>query len=163
MLAQESSSTGQVPLSLIQAARIAGELNPAPITPAWVIDGNPQARGRKLFESLDGLVTSFVWECSEGRFNWYYSCDETILLLEGSITLESDTMPKTRYGAGDVILFRKGAHARWHVEGHVKKLAICQTVLPTFFGAAIPLLRSLKRTLSSMTRIGPVQKPLQVD
>jgi len=58
-----------------------------------------------------------VWECSEGKFNWYYDFDETVLILEGSIVLENDTMPPTRYVAGDYIFFRDGAHARWHVEG----------------------------------------------
>jgi hypothetical protein len=64
-----------------------------------------------------------VWQCSEGRFNWYYDFDETILILEGSIVLENDTMGPTRYGPGDVIFFKDGAHSKWHVEGHVKKLA----------------------------------------
>jgi len=63
------------------------------------------------------VASTIVWECSEGKFNWYYDFDETILVLEGSIVLENDTMGPTRYGPGDVIFFRDGAHAKWHVEG----------------------------------------------
>jgi hypothetical protein len=32
-------------------------------------------------------------------------------------------MRPKRYGVGDVIFFRNGAHAKWHVEGYVKKVA----------------------------------------
>jgi uncharacterized cupin superfamily protein len=41
-------------------------------------------------------------------------------ILERSIVLESDGLAPARYGPGDVIFFKDGAHARWHVEGHVK-------------------------------------------
>ena len=89
-----------------------------------------------LSKSADGLASTMVWECSEGKFNWYYDFDETILILEGSIVLESDTMPPTRYGPGDVIFFRDGAHARWHVEGRVRKLAFCRKTQPSGLGFA---------------------------
>jgi hypothetical protein len=88
-----------------------------------------------------------VWECSEGRFNWYYDFDETILILEGSIVLEGDTMPATRYVAGDVIFFRDGAHARWHVEGRVKKLAFCRKTQPVWLGFALRVFAKLKKIL----------------
>jgi uncharacterized cupin superfamily protein len=40
-----------------------------------------------------------------------YDVDETIVILEGSIMVESEgTLPK-RYGVGDVIFFRNAAHA----------------------------------------------------
>jgi uncharacterized protein len=120
-----------------------------PIEPSWVIAGDPQARGRTLSKSLDRLAWTVVWECTEGRFNWHYICDETILILEGSIVLESDSLPPTRYGVGDIILFRKGAHARWHVEGHVKKLAVCHRVLPTSLSFIVRLLGALKQKLTS--------------
>jgi uncharacterized cupin superfamily protein len=48
------------------------------------------------------------------------SADETILILESSIVVESATMPPTCYSPGDVIFFKEGAHAKWHVEGRVK-------------------------------------------
>jgi uncharacterized cupin superfamily protein len=40
--------------------------------------------------------------------------DETIVILEGSILLEWEGMPVERYGIGDLIFFRNGAHAKWH-------------------------------------------------
>jgi uncharacterized protein len=83
-----------------------------------------------LSSSSDRCASTFVWHCTEGRFNWYYTCDETINILEGSIVLESDSLAPTRYGLGDVILFRNGAHVRWHVDGYVKKLAFCHKTQP---------------------------------
>ena len=133
--------------SLIEAAKFAVDLAPAPIEKSWIIEGNPVAQNRVLFNSHDGLAQTIVWQCSEGKFNWYYDFDETILILEGSIVLESDTVPPTRYGPGDVVFFRDGAHAKWHVEGHVKKLAFCRKTQPVLLGFALRVFSKIKRTL----------------
>ncbi|WJR77841.1 cupin domain-containing protein [Bradyrhizobium sp. NP1] len=133
--------------SLIETAKTTVELMPSPIEPSWIIEGNPQARSCMLSCSSDGTASTIIWECSEGRFNWYYDFDETIMILEGSIVLESDTMPAKRYAAGDVILFRDGAHARWHVEGRVKKIAFCRKAQPAWLGFAIRAFSKLKRIL----------------
>ena len=98
--------------SLIEIARTAVDLTPRPIEPSWIIEGKPEARWCVLSQSADGLASTMVWHCTEGKFNWYYDFDETILILEGAIMLESDTMAPTRYGPGDVIFFKDGAHAR---------------------------------------------------
>jgi len=133
--------------SLIETAKLTVDLTPRPIEPSWIIEGHPEARNCVLSQSADGLASTIVWECSEGRFNWYYDFDETILILEGSIVLESDTMPATRYVAGDVIFFRDGAHARWHVEGRVKKLAFCRKTQPVWLGLALRVFLKLKKIL----------------
>jgi uncharacterized cupin superfamily protein len=133
--------------SLIETAKLTVDLTPRPIEPSWIIEGHPEARNCVLSQSADGLASTIVWECSEGRFNWYYDFDETILILEGSIVLESDTLPATRYVAGDVIFFRDGAHARWHVEGRVKKLAFCRKTQPVWLGLALRVFLKLKKIL----------------
>jgi uncharacterized cupin superfamily protein len=133
--------------SLIETASLAVNLAPRPIEPSWVIEGNPVAQCSVLSRSADGLASTMVWQCSEGKFNWYYDFDETILILEGSIVVESDTMAATRYGPGDVIFFRDGAHAKWHVEGNVKKLAFCRKTQPVLLGFALRVFSRIKRTL----------------
>jgi uncharacterized cupin superfamily protein len=133
--------------SLIETGNLVVKLTPRPIEPSWIIEGNPVAQRCVLSESADGLATTMVWECSEGKFNWYYDFDETVLILEGSIVLESDTMPPTRYGAGDYIFFRDGAHAKWHVEGRVRKLAFCRKTQPVLLGFALRVFSKIKRTL----------------
>ena len=131
--------------ALIEIARTTVDLTPRPIEPSWIIEGKPDATWCVLSQSADGLASTMVWHCTAGKFNWYYDFDETILILEGSIVLENDTMRPTRYGPGDVIFFRDGAHARWHVEGHVKKLAFCRKTQPLLLGFAGRAINKLKR------------------
>jgi uncharacterized protein len=133
--------------AMIETTNLVVNLTPRPIEPCWIIEGNPVAQWCVLSKSADGLASTMVWECSEGRFNWYYDFDETILILEGSIVLENDMMKPSRYSAGDVIFFKDGAHARWHVEGHVRKLAFCRTTQPMLLGFALRVVNKLKRTL----------------
>jgi len=135
-------------MALIETTNLVVKLTPRPIEPSWIIEGNPCAQWCVLSKSADGLASTLVWECSEGRFNWYYDFDETILILEGSIVLESDAMRPTRYGPGDVIFFRNGAHARWRVEGRVRKLAFCRTTQPFVLGFALRAFNKIKRTLT---------------
>ena len=130
---------------LIEIAKTTVDLTPRPIEPSWIIEGKPDATWCVLSKSAGGLASTMVWHCTAGKFNWYYDFDETILILEGGIVLESDTMPPTRYGPGDVIFFKDGAHARWHVESHVKKLAFCRKTQPVWLGFALRVVLKLKK------------------
>jgi uncharacterized cupin superfamily protein len=138
--------------TLIEIANIASNLTPSPIEPSWIIEGSPVAKSTVLSKSTDGLAWTMVWECSEGKFDWYYDLDETILILEGSIVLENDTMSSTRYSPGDVILFKHGAHAKWHVEGRVKKLAFFRKTQPVLLALALRVFSKIKRTLAPVQR-----------
>jgi uncharacterized cupin superfamily protein len=130
---------------LIEIGNLNVELAPRPIEPSWIVEGKPVASACTLSQSADGTATTIVWHCTEGKFNWYYDFDETILILEGSIVLENETMRPKRYGAGDVIFFKDGAHAKWHVDGHVKKLAFCRKTQPLWLGFALRAIGKLKR------------------
>ncbi len=134
-------------MALIETTSLVVNLAPSPIDPSWIIEGNPVAQSCVLSRSADGLASTIVWECSEGKFNWYYDFDETILILEGSIVLENGTMSPTRYGPGDVVFFRDGAHARWHVEGRVRKLAFCRTTQPYLLSFAVRAFNKIKRVM----------------
>jgi uncharacterized protein len=122
-------------------------LTPCPIEPSWIIEGNPSAEASLLSKSADGQAWTVVWQCSEGKFNWIYGYDETILILEGSIVIEGHGMPPTRYGPGDVVFFKRGTHAKWHVEGHVRKLAFCRHPQPILLSYALRAASKIKRTL----------------
>jgi uncharacterized cupin superfamily protein len=132
---------------LIETAKLTVDLAPRPIEPSWVIEGKPEARSCVLSQSADGLASTMVWHCTDGKFDWFYDFDETILILEGSIVLENDAMRPTRYGPGDVVFFKDGAHAKWHVEGHVKKLAFCRKTQPVWLGFALRVIGKIKRIL----------------
>src|SRR6476661_10813795 len=133
--------------ALIEIGSCNVDLELRPIEPAWIIEGNPVSRSHILSTSSDGTSSTIIWQCTESRFNWYYDFDETIMILEGSIVLESDGMPPKRYGVGDVIFFRDGAHAKWHVEGHVKKVAFLHQTNPLGLGLAVRAVNKLRRTL----------------
>jgi uncharacterized cupin superfamily protein len=130
---------------LIETSLTSVELRPSPIEPSWVVEGDPVAESAVLSKSSDRTATTIVWQCSAGTFDWHYAFDETIYLLEGSVVLTSDSMPPTRFGPGDVVFFRNGARARWHVEERVRKLAFCRETQPAFVGLALKVLAKLRR------------------
>jgi hypothetical protein len=132
---------------LIEVSHTAEKLAPSPIEPSWIIEGNPVARSTVLSKSADGLAWTMLWQCSEGTFNWYYTVDETILILEGAIVLENDAMSPTRCGPGDVIFFKAGAHAKWRVESQVRKLAFFRRTQPILLSLALRAFSKFKRTL----------------
>ena len=137
-----------MPLPLIEAADCDVDLKPSPIEPSWIIEGNPEAHSHQLSVSADGAAKTLIWSCTGGKFNWYYDVEETIMILEGSILLEYEGMPPKRYGVGDVIFFRGGAHAKWHVEGYVKKVAFCRQTNPIVLGFAIRAVNRVRRIFS---------------
>jgi uncharacterized protein len=142
-------------LALIEIGNTNVDLTPRPIEPSWIIEGRPRATACTLSQSADGLASTIVWHCTAGKFNWYYDFEETIMILEGGIVLESGSMKPTRYGPGDVIFFRDGAHARWHVEDHVRKIAFCRKTQPMWLGFALRVFLKLKKILLGTTARQP--------
>jgi uncharacterized cupin superfamily protein len=128
------------------------DLEPSPIEPSWIIEGNPEARSRLLSTSPCKTAWTLVWFCTQGMFNWHYHFEETIVILEGSIVVESDGVQPKRYGAGDVILFRTGTRAKWHIEDYVKKVAFCRLNNPFPLGLAIRVSNKLKSLITRTHR-----------
>lgn len=143
-----------MPLALIETDHcdVEDALTPSPIKPSWIIEGKPEARSRLLSRSACKTAETLIWSCTEGKFNWYYNLDETVMILEGSIVLEGAGMPPKRYGVGDTIFFRKGAHAKWHVEKYVKKIAFCRMYNPFPLGLAIRTVNNLNK-LKSLIKV----------
>ncbi|SFJ11489.1 cupin domain-containing protein [Bradyrhizobium sp. cf659] len=137
-------------LALIETGHCNVDLEPSPIEPSWIIEGKPEARSHLLSTSACGTATTLIWSCTKGKFNWYYDLDETIMILEGSAVIESDGMPPKPYGVGDVVFFRDGAHAKWHVENYVRKVAFLRQTNPVGFGYAIRAINKLKRMSSTL-------------
>lgn len=121
------------------------ELKPAPIEPAWIHDGNPVASNAVLGMSDDGTASTIVWECTEGRFEWHYDVDETIYFLQGSVVIEAEGFPARRFGPGDVIYFKRGAVARWHIEKKIRKLAFFRRTVPSYLGLYIRVMGKLQK------------------
>jgi uncharacterized protein len=126
-----------------------GEWTPSPIRPSWILEGAPVARIQFLSESADGTASTWFWDCTAGRFNWFYSFDETLHILEGGFNLKDLLAGTTRrVVAGDVVYFPKGAQAEWTVDKYVRKLAFCRSALPGFLVSA----RGMARRMKSLAR-----------
>lgn len=122
-------------------------LKSSPITPAWVIEGNPQARNAIVSMSEDRTACTVVWDCSGGKFNWYYDFDETVHFIEGSVTIDDGHGPARTLGPGDVIFFPAGSHAVWTVHGYIRKVAFCRKILPKPIGTLLRVAIAVKNRL----------------
>jgi uncharacterized cupin superfamily protein len=120
----------------------------SPIQASWILAGQPVARVALLSSSADGAASTYYWDCTAGRFNWYYSFDETLHILEGSVTLKSPSGSSRLVVAGDTIFFPAGAQAEWTVDKYIRKLAFCRTPLPNYLISARDISRRLKRLIN---------------
>jgi uncharacterized cupin superfamily protein len=128
------------------------KLNAAPIHSHWILEGNPVSRNSCLSTSADKAATTYMWDCTAGRFNWHYDSDETVYVIEGAVSvIREHGGAACLLKAGDTAFFPAGSSAEWIVNNYVRKIAFLYHVPPrvTFLGQMKDL---LKRTLS---RAGP--------
>jgi uncharacterized cupin superfamily protein len=127
-------------------------LNPSPIHPDWILEGNPIARNRVLSSSRDGSASTLIWDCTAGRFNWFYSIDETVYVIEGSVIVKDSSGLNRRVVAGETIFFPAGSQAEWTVEEYIRKIAFCRSPLPGPLVFAKRGFRFLKRIARGRTK-----------
>jgi uncharacterized protein len=106
------------------------KLNPGPIRPSWILEGHPVSCNKLLSFSADGSASTMMWDCTAGRFNWYYDVDETLYVIEGSAIIKDSAGVSHRLSTGDTAFFPAGSRAEWHVEDYIRKVAFCRTPLP---------------------------------
>jgi uncharacterized protein len=135
--------------SVIKLGASKADLNPSPIHPNWVLEGNPIARNQLLSVSADGNARSYIWDCTAGRFNWFYEADETVYVIEGGVILKDQTGSVRRLSAGDTIFFPAGARAEWYVENYIRKFALIRTPMPRPLVLARRGYRLFKRLLGA--------------
>lgn len=98
-------------------------LDPAPIPDGWILEGRPQARGKVLSCSTDEMAFTAMWDCTAGRFNWFYDIDETVCIMEGSVTVRDAAGQSTTLKPGDTFFFPAGTQFHWTVTRFVRKVA----------------------------------------
>jgi uncharacterized protein len=101
----------------------------APIPRGWILEGNPVARNRRLAGSSDQLATTFMWDCTSGRFFWHYDEDEVVHVLEGAAVIENAAGVRRALQAGDTFLFPAGSTYQWTVPSYVRKVAFLYSPL----------------------------------
>lgn len=116
----------------LQAASVpTGELPDMPIEPSWIKEGNPVARGAVLNQSDDKRVSSGLWSCEPGKFEWTFVWDEFVRVLDGEVDITEDGTDNTiTLRAGDMIHFPLGMKTHWHVKQAVRKFFVLRTPEP---------------------------------
>ena len=70
---------------------------------------------------IDREIRSWpIWTCDISEFDWEYSEQESCLLLEGEVEVESDH-ETVKFSVGDFVVFPKGLKCRWKVTKPVRK------------------------------------------
>jgi uncharacterized protein len=119
-------------------------LTPALIPRAWMIEGNPVARDRRLIESSGRLPRTIMWDCTAGRFDWVYEDEEVAHVLEGLAIIEDSTGVRHMLHTGDTFLFPAGSRYQWTVPNYVRKIAFSYSPLS-------PQMRLFKRIVERLT------------
>jgi uncharacterized protein len=138
-----------MPTSIVIADPSTVALDPLPIRPDWIIEGDPQAYAKELARSDDGTSVVVAWSCTAGRFHWHYSVDETLHMISGEVFVTNDDGLERRLGPGDMAFFPAGSSSLWRVPSAVRKLAVCRHTLPQPLGFA---LRAWRRMIAILTR-----------
>jgi len=131
--------------NLIDFASVDIELQPAPIRPAWVLEGAPVTRNRFVFVTGDRQLRTVVWDCTAGRFNWFYDEEETVYIMQGSATIKRPDGTTVTLQPGDMAFFHQGSQAEWTVDQYVRKLAYLRAVPTRDVRFAWRLSRALRR------------------
>jgi uncharacterized cupin superfamily protein len=113
------------------------------------------ARAKVLSTSADGAVTMIVWDCTAGRFNWFYSFDEMIHVIEGSTVIKNQAGTERRVAAGETIFFPAGSRAEWIVGDYVRKFAVCRDPVPRY----VALINRARKALEPITPAGLRKRP----
>jgi uncharacterized cupin superfamily protein len=118
-------------MTLQTASTGVGELPEMLIEPSWIKEGNPVARGTIVTQSEDKKVSSGLWSCEPGKFEWTFSWDEFVHVLEGEVDITEDGTGKTvTLGPGDMAHFPLGMKTHWHVKKPVRKFFVIRTPEP---------------------------------
>ena len=93
------------------------------------MEGHPVTREKLLAGSTDGLASTYVWDCTAGRFDWYYEVDEVAYVLEGFVVLEDAAGERRTLGTGDTFFFPAGSRYCWSVPDYVRTIAFLHAPL----------------------------------
>ncbi|HEX5452749.1 MAG TPA: cupin domain-containing protein [Stellaceae bacterium] len=128
------------------------ELGPAPISPDWIISGNPEAFYKELAKSLDKTSLFFTWDCTSGVFQWHYDHDETFVITAGEAFITGEDGIERRLGPGDMAYCPTGSSCAWRVPRRVKKIAMLRRSLPTPLSFAMRAWHRLSQMIGRRAR-----------
>jgi len=122
---------GRSPLFVIDQVDKA-QLEPAPIRPEWILEGTPVAMCKQLSGHKFGWGDACHWSCTAGKFRWHYGWDETVMFLEGEVTITDDNNNVYQGKPGTSLFFPAGTSAVWEIPVYIRKLAFNQKPVPWY-------------------------------
>jgi hypothetical protein len=96
-------------------------LEPLPLDPDQIVEGEPATFGVTLFERNG--VECGVWEITPGVATDVEE-QEVFLVISGSATIEIEGGPTLEVGPGDVGALRRGDRTTWRVHETLRKLYV---------------------------------------
>jgi uncharacterized protein len=91
-----------------------------PVPASWVRAGAPTASALLLTRSPDGGLLTGVWECTPGRFRWYFACDEVIIVLHGRGRVRIGEVEHA-LEPGVTVFFPIGTDSEWEIDETLRK------------------------------------------
>ena len=90
--------------------------------PGILIAGHGKQRGHEYFNKDSDALTAGVWDCTPCTLKPEpYSVDEFMVVLEGSIVLNSPSGESERYSAGEAFVIPRGLPCEWHQDEYCRK------------------------------------------
>jgi len=115
------------------------EMAPAPIDPALIVEGKPEARLSLHSRAYDDKATTAVWDCTGGTFRWYFGWEETVMILDGEVHVTAEDGSERTLKAGDIAYFPAKTWSTWQVDTYVRKIAFCRKEFPAPFNMVLKL------------------------
>ncbi|GAA0834937.1 cupin domain-containing protein [Cupriavidus pauculus] len=134
-----------------------------PIEPGWMRSGTPRTRCNQHSSTLDGFAWTMVWDCTRSTFEWHYTIDEVVVVLEGSVRVTDCHGVSHTLGVGDVGYFPAGSSWFWEVDDYVRKIAFCRDEVPRGLRLPMRVVRRLQREFGSHRNALAVAWRLLVD
>ena len=71
-------------------------------------------------QQAKGIAQWPIWTKEASQFEWYYDSTEECYLLEGQVTVYTNT-ETVEFQAGDYVIFPAGLRCKWHIHKAVRK------------------------------------------
>ncbi len=113
----------------MEAHAARSDWRPAPIEPSWILAGEPVAQYIPISFGQDGYSSLSLWRCTEGRFRWTFSWEESVYIIKGEVEVAAADGRIARLTAGSVALFQAGTTSIWTVTKPIEKMAHCRRAL----------------------------------
>jgi len=127
------------------------QLEPAPIRPEWILEGTPQAMCSRLATHKFCWGNAAHWSCTAGKFRWHYAWDESVMFLEGEVTITDQNGNFYQGKPGTSLFFPAGTSAVWEVPVYIRKLAFNQKPVPWYLHYQSRVVEKLARVVQKLT------------